>query len=93
MHYAMKTYGGVLLKTHIFLTSALVGGERSASLPSRFNPGERAPSTHSIGVWVRPESVEVKCVFCFSLQLVFETPFAPINISEVTLEFLGARVA
>jgi hypothetical protein len=29
-HYAMKTYGGML---QVFLTLALVGGERSASRP------------------------------------------------------------
>jgi hypothetical protein len=38
----------------VFLTSALVGGEWSASCPSRFTPGERAPGTHWIGVWVDP---------------------------------------
>jgi hypothetical protein len=34
---------------HVFLTSALVGGESSASRPGRFTPGERAPGTHWIG--------------------------------------------
>jgi hypothetical protein len=33
-------------------TSALAGGEWSASLPDRFTPGERAPGTHWIGGWV-----------------------------------------
>jgi hypothetical protein len=28
---------------HVFFISALVGGEWSASRPSRFTPGERAP--------------------------------------------------
>jgi hypothetical protein len=37
---------------HIFLTSALVGGEWSASRPCRFTPGEGAPSTHWKGGWV-----------------------------------------
>jgi hypothetical protein len=32
---------------HIFLTSALVGGEWSTSRPGRFTPG-----THLIGGWV-----------------------------------------
>jgi hypothetical protein len=41
---------------HIFLTSALVGGEWSASLPCRFTPGERAPCTHWIGSWVGPRA-------------------------------------
>jgi hypothetical protein len=37
---------------HIFLTSALVGGEWSTSRPGRITPGERAPSTQWIGGWV-----------------------------------------
>jgi hypothetical protein len=36
---------------HIFLTSALVGGEWSASRPGRFTPG-----THFIGGWVDPRA-------------------------------------
>jgi hypothetical protein len=36
----MKTYGGVEIYIHIFLTSALVGGELSASRPGRFTPGK-----------------------------------------------------
>jgi hypothetical protein len=40
----MKPYGGVDLQIHIFLTSALAGGEWSDSLPGRFTPG-----TH----WIR----------------------------------------
>jgi hypothetical protein len=39
----MKAYGGVDVYIHIFLTSALVGGERSASRPGRFTPDGRAP--------------------------------------------------
>jgi hypothetical protein len=38
-HHAMKTYWGR------FLTSALDGGESSASLPDRFTPRERGPDT------------------------------------------------
>jgi hypothetical protein len=38
---------------HIFLTSALVGGEWSASRPGRFTPGvSLAPGAHWIGGWV-----------------------------------------
>jgi hypothetical protein len=33
----------------MFLTSALAGGEWSASRLSRFTPRERVPGTHSIG--------------------------------------------
>jgi hypothetical protein len=52
----MKTYGGVDVQIHIFLTSALVGGEWSASRPGRFTPRERAPGTHWIGGWVGPRA-------------------------------------
>jgi hypothetical protein len=45
-HYAMKAYRGMDVYTHVFLTSALVGCEWSASRPSRFTPGERASRTH-----------------------------------------------
>jgi hypothetical protein len=48
----MKEYGGVDVQIHIFLTSALAGGECSASRPGRFIPGEGAPRTHWIGGWV-----------------------------------------
>jgi hypothetical protein len=41
---------------HIFLTSALGGGEWSASRPGRFITGERAPCTHCIGGWAGPRA-------------------------------------
>jgi hypothetical protein len=40
------------VKIHIFLTSALVGGEWSNSRPGRFPPGGKSPGTHWIGGWV-----------------------------------------
>jgi hypothetical protein len=40
------------VKIHVFLTSALVRGELSASRLCRFTPGERAPGTHWIRGWV-----------------------------------------
>jgi hypothetical protein len=49
----MKAYGGWI---HIFLTSALAGGEWSVSQPSRFTAGERASGTHWIGCWVDPRA-------------------------------------
>jgi hypothetical protein len=52
----MKTYGGVDVWIHIFLTSALVGGKWSDSRPCRFAPGERAPGTHWIRGWVGPKA-------------------------------------
>jgi hypothetical protein len=39
------------------LTSALDGGEWSASRPGLFTPRERAPGTHWIGGWVDPRAV------------------------------------
>jgi hypothetical protein len=52
----MKAYGEVDVYIHIFLTSALVGGEWSTSRPVRFTPRERAPGTHCIGGWVDPRA-------------------------------------
>jgi hypothetical protein len=45
----MKSYRGVGVQNHVFLTLALVGGEWSDSRPVCFTPGERAPGTHWIG--------------------------------------------
>jgi hypothetical protein len=39
------------------LTSALDGGEWSASHPGRFTPGERATGTHWIRGWMGPRDV------------------------------------
>jgi hypothetical protein len=50
------SYGGVGVYIHVFLTSALNGGELSASRPDRFTPAERAPGTHWIGGWVTPRT-------------------------------------
>jgi hypothetical protein len=52
----MKAYGRVDAYIHIFLTSALAGGEWSVSRPDRFTPGERAPGIHWIGGWVDPRA-------------------------------------
>jgi hypothetical protein len=38
------------------LTSALAGGEWSASRRGRFTAGERAPGAHWIGGWVGPRA-------------------------------------
>jgi hypothetical protein len=48
----MKASGGVDVKIHIFLTSALAGGEWPASRLGHFTPEERAPGTHWIGGWM-----------------------------------------
>jgi hypothetical protein len=41
---------------HIFLTTAVAGGEWSASRPCRFTPGERAPGIRWTGGWVSPRA-------------------------------------
>jgi len=48
----MQTYGGVEVKLHAFLASALDGIEWSASRSGRFTPGEKATGTDWIGGWV-----------------------------------------
>jgi hypothetical protein len=48
----MKAYEVVDVWIHIFFTSALVGGEWSASLPDRFTPEVRNLSIHWIGGWM-----------------------------------------
>jgi hypothetical protein len=52
----MKAYRGADVEIHIFLTSALVGGEWSASRPGRFTSEGRAPGIHCIGGWVNPRA-------------------------------------
>jgi hypothetical protein len=52
----MKAYVGVDVWIHIFLTSAVVGGEWSVSRHGRFTPWERVPGTHWIGGWVDPRA-------------------------------------
>jgi hypothetical protein len=45
----MMTYGGMDTYMYVFLVSALVGGEWSASRPNRYTAGERVEVTHWIG--------------------------------------------
>jgi hypothetical protein len=62
----MNTYGGVDVQMYVFLTSALVGDELSASCSDRFNPGERAPGTHWVRGWMGPRAgvgIMEKCKF------------------------------
>jgi hypothetical protein len=48
----MEACTGVDVYTHVFLTSAPIGGEWSSSNPGRITPGERAHIAHWIGAWV-----------------------------------------
>jgi hypothetical protein len=48
----MKTYGGVEVSIHVFLTLALYACEWSASRPCRFPPKEIVPGSPWIGGWV-----------------------------------------
>jgi hypothetical protein len=48
----MQTRGGSESIAPSFLTSALDGGEWSASRPGRLTPGEIAVGTHWMGGWV-----------------------------------------
>jgi hypothetical protein len=52
----MNTYGEVDVYTYVSLTSALVGGEWSASRPCRFTPLEIFPGTHWIGGLLGPRA-------------------------------------
>jgi hypothetical protein len=58
----MKAYGGMDIQVHIFLTSALVGGEWSASRSCDFTLGETAPGNHriegSMGPWAGLDDTE-----------------------------------
>jgi hypothetical protein len=45
----METYGEVVVSICIILTSALFGGEWSASLLGRFTLRERVPGAHWVG--------------------------------------------
>jgi hypothetical protein len=56
-HHAMKAYWGWMYSYTHSLTSALDGGEWSASRPGRFTPRERSPGTDWIGSWVGPRAV------------------------------------
>jgi hypothetical protein len=52
-HYAIEAYGEVDVWVRVFLSSALVGVEWSAS---RLIPGKRDPCSRWIGGWVGPRT-------------------------------------
>jgi len=53
----MKAYWGSGGIAPHSLTSALDGGECSASRPGRFTPREKTAGSHWIGGWVGPSAV------------------------------------
>jgi hypothetical protein len=59
-HEGVLESGG--MTTHFF-TSALDGGEWSASRPGRYTPRERAPGTLWIGGWVDPTYLKQNHVY------------------------------
>jgi hypothetical protein len=70
-HHAMKAYWGVEDSSTYYLTSALDGGDWSASRPGRFTPRERAPGTHWIGGWVSPRAIMSFIIMQFSPRSIF----------------------
>jgi hypothetical protein len=52
----MKKYGDVEVYLHIFLPSALVGGEWVVSRPGSFTPEERVDGNHCTGGCVDPRA-------------------------------------
>jgi hypothetical protein len=55
-HHATKTYWGMEIKLHAFLTSALAEDEWSTLRSGLFTPRETASGTHWIGGWVSPRT-------------------------------------
>jgi hypothetical protein len=52
----MKTYGGVDIWIHVFLTSELSVDKWSVSYPGRFRPGKRDADNHSMKDWMDPRT-------------------------------------
>jgi hypothetical protein len=66
----MKMHGKAYVYINVFLASALVGGEWSASRPGCFTPGEIALGTYWIRGWVGPrvslDDVDRRQIFSLS---------------------------
>jgi len=56
MYHAMKTYWGVEVYHHAFLSSGLDGSKTPASRPRRFTPRVGAYGTRRIRSWVGPRA-------------------------------------
>jgi hypothetical protein len=70
----MKAYGGVVVQIHVFLTSALVGGEWSAA----------HRDTHWIGGWVGPRTA-LDVVEIILDTTGTQTPIPPIPAPSVNI--------
>jgi hypothetical protein len=64
----MKTYGGVGVSLHTFLTSASDVGELSVSRPGRFTTWQKAHGTHWAGGCINSrvglDAVDKRKIFC-----------------------------
>jgi hypothetical protein len=69
-------YWGVEVQLHAFLTSALDGGEWSASRPDRFTPKERVPGTRGLLREKRENNNILNLYFYCKLQNVRTNKFA-----------------
>ena len=79
-----EAYGEGETYLHLFVTSALDGGECWNSCPGRFTPAEGAPNgVHWIGGWVDPETVRRSCEDTRNRTKTFRlpSPFPPPYIS------------
>jgi hypothetical protein len=93
-HDAVKAYWWWRYSFTHSLTSALDGGVRSASSPSRFTPSERAPGTHWIGGWVGPRAVLDAAAAAKRKINSKITPSSPIIVhSLVTYQTSASRFA
>jgi hypothetical protein len=90
--HAMKGAWGVRRRSNYsFLTSALEGGEWSASRPGRaLFPGEWAPGTHCTGGWVGPRAgLEGRVGEKSSASLEDRTPVAQSVARQCTVTNLS----
>jgi hypothetical protein len=71
----MKANEGVNVYIHVFLTSALAGGEWSASRAGRFTPGERARGTLEPTGTQTPTSSVVQPVASRYTEYAVSAPF------------------
>jgi hypothetical protein len=76
----MKAYEGMDVQIHIFLTSALAGGEWSASHPGRFTLWERAPGTHWIGNKMKGRLFWIEIFLFVLVERTFQLSQLPIRL-------------